>query len=61
MAITEEDIVQIRGIIKEEIDSALAGLFLAARVEDFGGLMAPELEVNVRAALANIECNSEKV
>ena len=61
MAITDEDIVQIREIIKEEIETTLSALFLATRVEDFGGIMTPQTEARVREALANIECNTEKV
>jgi hypothetical protein len=61
MAITDEDVLQIRGMIREEIERAFAAVFLATRVEDFGGMMTPEIEKSVREALANIECNSEKV
>jgi hypothetical protein len=61
MGITEEDEVQLRAIIREEISSAVASLFLAARLENLAEIMTPELESRVREALANIECNSEKV
>ncbi len=61
MAIPYEDIAEIRRLIREEIQAAIAALFLAARVEDFAGIMTPALETRVRDALANIECNSEKV
>ena len=61
MAITEEDEAQIRAIIREEISDAVSSLFLAARLENLTAIMTPKLESRVREALANIECNSEKV
>ena len=61
MAITDEDMVQIRGMIRDEIERAFAAVFLATRVEDFAGIMTPAVEKSVREALANIECNSEKL
>ena len=36
-------------------------MFAAARLEDFAGLMTPQVEARVREALANIQCNSENV
>jgi hypothetical protein len=61
MAIADEDREQIQSMIREEIGRAVASLFLAARLENLAGLMTPQLESRIREALANIECNSEKV
>ena len=61
MAFSDEDIQQLRLLIREEIDSALTALFVSARIQDFGKVLTPELEVRVKEVLANIECNVEKV
>jgi len=61
MAITSEDEKQIRSIVREEIETALEALFLAARLEDFANLMTPEVESRVKEALASIACNAEKL
>lgn len=61
MALTEEDIVAVQKLVREEIENAFAALFTAARLEDFAGLMTPAVEAKLREALANIECNSEKI
>ena len=61
MAFTEVDVKQIRGIVREEIETAFRALFVAARLEDFAGLMAPEIEVRMKEALASIEGNAEKL
>ncbi|MEP7213885.1 MAG: hypothetical protein ABI791_12450 [Acidobacteriota bacterium] len=61
MALTDDDILVIRKLVREEIENAFSALFTATRLEDFAGLMAPDIEARVRDALANIESNSEKL
>jgi hypothetical protein len=61
MPLMDEDIVMIRKIVQEEIENAFAALFTATRLEKFDGMMTPSAELLLRAALANIEGNSEKI
>ena len=61
MALMDEDIVAIRKIVREEIEDAFSAMFTATRLEKFSGMMTPDIENRLREALANIECNSEKV
>jgi len=61
MAFTDDEVKQIRSMIREEVETAFRALFVAARLEDFAGLMTPEVEVLVKEALANIEGNAEKL
>jgi hypothetical protein len=61
MPLSEADLDEVRSLIRAGIDEAFAAMFAAARLEDFAGLMTPEVEARVRDALANIQCNSENV
>jgi hypothetical protein len=61
MPLSEADLDEVRSMIRAGIDEAFAAMFAAARLEDFAGLMTPEVEARVRDALANIQCNSENV
>jgi hypothetical protein len=61
MPLSEDDLDQVRRLIRAGIEEAFAAMFTATRLEDFAGLMTPEVEARVRDALANIQCNSEKV
>jgi hypothetical protein len=61
MALTDDDILVIRKLVRDEIENSFSALFTATRLEEFSGMMTPAVEVLVREALANIECNSEKI
>jgi hypothetical protein len=61
MPLSEADLDEVRSMIRAGIDEAFSAMFAAARLEDFAGLMTPEVEARVRDALANIQCNSENV
>ena len=61
MPLSEADLEQVRSLVRAGIEEAFAAMFAAARLEDFAGLMTPQVEARVREALANIQCNSENV
>ena len=61
MPLSDADLDQVRSLVRAGIEEAFAAMFAAARLEDFAGLMTPEVEARVRDALANIQCNSENL
>ena len=59
MAMSDEDLSEIREMIREEIAAAFAALFVAARIQNFAKVLTPEIEARVKEILASIECNQK--